>query len=205
MPIINFFRKNKRKNINHTSVKISGSLDRRIYNLISKKYPKKNFIQILLDAAACGDIAAVNWLVKKEIDIHHNNEEVLIIACVNNHPKIVEILLLHGANPTIQNSQALRESVKMGHSKIVKLLVTYWHFFDDVFEKLILHAVRYGYHKIVKILLIHNKKFLANGEDISVESLNKIYETCLQESTKLTNEKLDKVLSNFKKKSISKY
>ena len=114
-------------------------------------------------AAHRGHTEIVKLLLDKraQVDLTTNGGTALLSAVLENHPKIVELLLTHGAPVNSTNSNgftALHIAAYRGYTEIVKLLLTHGAPVNSTDSNGLtaLHMVAYrGYTEIVKLLLTH--------------------------------------------------
>lgn len=158
---------------------IGGPTDAHIYHMIQNNYQSQNYYDIMLEAASKGDIVCINWLISQNINIHYQQEEALKIACLNNHVEIVKLLLLHGANPTINKCDILLKCIQLAHNKIIKLILIYGYVFDNIYKQLLSEAIIHDNHKAVELLITYWNKFSLNGFKMTNTELLEILNNCL--------------------------
>ncbi|XWV25987.1 putative ankyrin repeat protein [Tupanvirus soda lake] len=132
--------------------------------LIINRYGIKENVDVFLEACANGDIVSVYWLINNKIDIHHQNDKALYLACENNHKHIVKLLLMNGADISANGYHAFKMCIIFGYDKIIKVILNYVYEFNDVYDLFVQLSSGYERSNILRMLYAYRHKFLVNGK-----------------------------------------
>lgn len=92
--------------------------------IYKQKHERISTLASSLYSAAKGDIEAVRWFLKFNIDVNHLNGNALQLAVRNDHYDVIKLLLADGRiDPSIDNSKALRYGVEGKHMESVRILM----------------------------------------------------------------------------------
>lgn len=173
-----------------------------IDQLMMKKYHSNDLYQILVRASFHGDLVCVNWLINKKINIHYQDEEALKQASFHDHKQIVKLLLLNGADPSVDDHLILKKCIVMNKCKIIKILLEYHYPFDNIYPQLIFGSAINGYHHAIKYLIKYHYKFTINGKPINNVKLIDIYGRCYLLAIKYYRTYVKRIMEDYTKINI---
>ncbi|MCX5922735.1 MAG: ankyrin repeat domain-containing protein [Candidatus Dependentiae bacterium] len=116
----------------------------------------------LFDAASKGDVAAVKAAIKAgaDVDARDEHERIpMMLAVLNAHGNVVEVLLELGSNPNAVDSYQCPSLIKAsykGDSVAVRALLkagSYINAINKYGESALINAAEYGHKDIVELLL----------------------------------------------------
>ncbi|KAI8822832.1 ankyrin repeat-containing domain protein [Chytriomyces cf. hyalinus JEL632] len=138
-----------------------------LFNIPDLIFEEKDVYAAFLEACTMGylDIASHILIPPASKNYHHPNpkscenpEKFLLEACENNHPSLVDLLLIHmpALSASFNNNTCLRHAASNGHTEIVRLLLDCQQ--DDVDPSCLnnislRNAAERGYVEIVERLL----------------------------------------------------
>ena len=97
------------------------------------------------------DIDTFKYLINNGANIH--NKKIIKIACDKGNLPIVELLINHGANITVDNNYCLMTVVHFGYVEIFKLLINFGADIAAQNNRCIRIAIDNGYYEMVKVLI----------------------------------------------------
>lgn len=121
-------------------------------NTVIKRYGHLKMIDILSNSISNGDIVTVNWLINNGFDIHYQNEFPMKHAYYYNQRKIIKILLLNGADISVDGYVLLFKCVHDGNLNMIKTIVKYSSLNYGVYDMLIEEATRIGNKNMINFL-----------------------------------------------------
>lgn len=77
----------------------------------------------LLEASKGGYDKLLIWSLQRGADVHYQDDLPVVLASMNGHLNIVEILDSYDANLLTQNQKALRLAAKANHRQVVDYLI----------------------------------------------------------------------------------
>jgi hypothetical protein len=75
------------------------------------RYNERVCLRLVLDAARQGNLAALKWLNRQQVDLHMANDAVLVAAVRGGHAAMVRWLLANGCDPAKRDHVVLRTAV----------------------------------------------------------------------------------------------
>lgn len=121
-------------------------------NKIIDKYGHQQMIDIMKSSISNGDVVTVNWLINSGFNIHHQNELPLKHAYQCNQRKIIKILLLNGADISIDGYALLFKCIREGNLKMIKTIIKYNSLHYSVYDMLIEEATRFENKNMINFL-----------------------------------------------------
>jgi len=116
------------------------------------------------------NLILIKKFIKKNKDIHQQDEKLFIINCFIGHIEIVKLLIEHGVNIHAQNDYAFIYSCRGGHIEIVKLLIEHGVNIHAQNDYAFIYSCFYGYINIVKLLIEHGANIHAQNDIAFINS-----------------------------------
>ncbi|KAF4160029.1 hypothetical protein CNMCM6069_009713 [Aspergillus lentulus] len=117
----------------------------------------------LLEASAEGHDKIIQLLLLHGADVNAQGGSALLAASKEGHDKIIHLLLLHGADVNAQGGSALLVASKEGHDRIVQLLLDHGADVNSQGGSALLVASKEGHDRIVQLLLLHRADVNTQG------------------------------------------
>jgi ankyrin repeat protein len=123
-------------------------------------------------AATNNEVGVFKLFLKREPDVHADDNWVLRNAAKYGHLEVVKLLLEAGANVHAKDDEALRNAAKYGNTEVVKLLLEAGANVHAVNDEALRTAASNGHAEIVKLLLTPEINIHSLNEAFSVAAKN---------------------------------